>query len=206
MALRSRIGVFGGAFDPPHKAHVAMAQAALAQLGLAELRIFPTGYAWHKDRPLSAAAHRLAMSRLAFGGLPGTEIDAREMRRDGPTYTLDTLRELQGERPGTQLVLIIGADQARSLPSWNGWEAIVSIAIISVASRALSNGLGGAFDPSTWPCVPPGARFEALELPPLDISATDIRARAARGHDLREHVPLPGARYIEQHRLYTRSA
>ena len=203
MALKKpRLGVFGGAFDPPHNAHVAMAHAALAQLDLAELRIFPTGQAWHKDRPLSATEHRLAMSRLAFDDLPDTRVDPREILRPGPTYTLDTLRELQQERPDAQLVLIMGADQASSLHHWHGWEEILSIAIISVAYRALSTGSDGQFDPTSLPPVPPGTRFEKLQLPPMDISATDIRARAVRGEDLRQLVPPAVARYIEQHHLY----
>lgn len=203
MALtKPRVGVFGGAFDPPHNAHVAMAQAALAQLDLAELRIFPTGQAWHKDRPLSQAEHRLAMSHLAFDDLPDTRVDPREIVRPGPTYTLDTLRELNQEQPGAQLVLIMGADQARSLHRWHGFEEILSIAIISVAYRALSTGSDGQFDPSSLPFVPPGARFEKLQLPPMGVSATDVRACAQRGEDLRQLVPPAVARYIEQHHLY----
>ena len=203
MALKKpRIGVFGGAFDPPHKAHVALVQSALAQLALAELRIFPTGQAWHKARALSSAEDRLAMSRLAFDGIANTVVDAREISRPGPTYTLDTLRELQQEHPAAQLVLIMGADQALSLPRWHGWEDILSIAIISVAYRAIPTGSSGEFDPSNLPSLPAGARFEKLQLPPMDISATDIRSRAARGVDLNELVPPAVARYIEQHHLY----
>jgi nicotinate-nucleotide adenylyltransferase len=203
MALnKPRIGVFGGAFDPPHNAHVALVQAALAQLDLTELRVFPTGQAWHKERVLSAADDRLAMVRLAFGGHAKATVDAREIARAGPTYTLDTLRELQREQPGAQLVLIMGADQASSLPRWHGWEEILSTAIISVAFRAASTGSSGSFDPRTLPSLPPGARFEKLQLPPMDISATDIRARAARGEDLDGLVPPAVARYIDQHHLY----
>jgi nicotinate-nucleotide adenylyltransferase len=197
-----RIGVLGGAFDPPHKAHVALVEAALAQLDLAELRIFPTGQAWHKERSLSAAEDRLAMARLAFAGLSNTVVDPREILRPGPTYTLDTLRELQQEQPAAQLVLIMGADQALSLPRWHGWEGILSAAIISVAYRAISTGSTGEFDPSKLPSLPSGARFEKLELPPMDISATDIRSRAARAEGLHELVPPAVARYIEQHHLY----
>ncbi|MGJ7508724.1 nicotinate (nicotinamide) nucleotide adenylyltransferase [Variovorax sp. GT1P44] len=203
MALnKPRLGIFGGAFDPPHDAHVALVRAALAQLDLAELRVFPTGQAWHKDRVLSAADDRLAMARLAFDGNAKTVVDAREILRAGPTYTLDTLRELQREQPAAQLVLIMGADQASSLPRWHGWEEILSTAIISVAFRATSMGSAGSFDPSTLPSLPPAARFEKLELPPMDTSATDIRARAARGEDLDGLVPPAVARYIDQHHLY----
>jgi nicotinate-nucleotide adenylyltransferase len=197
-----RIGVFGGAFDPPHNAHRALVEAALAQLQLAELRIFPTGQAWHKDRPLSTAPDRLAMARLAFDGLARTVVDTREIDRPGPTYTLDTLRELQQERPDAQLVLIVGADQALALPRWHGFSVILSIAIISVANRATSTGPSGLFDPQALAPLPPGARFEQLQIPPMDISATDIRARAARGDDLGALVPPAVARYIDQHHLY----
>ena len=197
-----RIGVFGGAFDPPHNAHVALVEAALAQLDLAELRIFPTGDAWHKQRTLSAAGHRVAMAQLAFGGLARTVVDARETLRTGPTYTLDTLRELQQEQPAAQLVLIMGADQAASLPQWHGWEEILSIAIVSVAYRAGSAGSGGRFDPRILPPLPSGARFESLELAPMDTSATDIRTRAARSVDISRLVPPAVARYIDQHHLY----
>ena len=199
---KPRIGVFGGAFDPPHLAHVALAQAAMAQLDLIELRVFPTGNAWHKPRTLSAGQDRLALTQLAFAGLAGTVVDPREMLRSGPTYTLDTLRELQRERPGAQLVLIMGTDQASSLRQWHGWEEILAIAIISVAFRATATGSTGRTDPRIMPALPPGARFETLELPAMDISATDIRSRAARGEDLSTLVPPAVARYIEQHHLY----
>jgi nicotinate-nucleotide adenylyltransferase len=197
-----RIGVFGGAFDPPHNAHVALAEAALAQLSLDELRIFPTGQAWHKARGLTAPAHRLAMAERAFGPLPRVVVDPREVQRPGPTYTLDTLHELQRENPSAQLVLIMGADQAAALPRWHGWLEILSIAIISIAHRLESAVSSARFDPQTLPGLPAGARFEMLDLPPMNTSATDIRARAARGDDITRLVPPAVARYIDRHHLY----
>ena len=197
-----RLGIFGGAFDPPHNAHVALARAALAQLDLQELRIFPTGRAWHKARTLTSGEARLAMCRLAFGDLPGAVVDAREVLRDGPTFTLDTLRELQAERPDAQCVLIMGTDQARALPTWHGWQVILSAAIISVAHRVMTSGADTRFDPESLPGLPPGARFESLELPAMDTSATDIRQRIARGEDVSALVPPAVARYIDQHLLY----
>ena len=199
MALKpARTGVFGGAFDPPHNAHMALVQAALAQLGLAELRIFPTGDAWHKERALSAGEHRLAMARLAFDGLPGAVVDDRELRRAGPTYTLDTLRELQQAQPTDELVLIMGADQAASLPRWHGWREILGLAVVAVAQRPGTD----AFDPAGLAGLPPGARFETLAVAPMDTSATDIRTQARQGQDLSRLVPPAVARYIDQHHLY----
>jgi nicotinate-nucleotide adenylyltransferase len=212
---RRRVGVFGGAFDPPHVTHVALARAALDQRDLDELRIFPTGHPWHKARVLSAAAHRIAMAELAFGPIPGVIVDPRETSREGPTYTLDTLQQLQAEQPGAELVLIMGSDQARALPGWHGWRKIVSAAIVCVAERLESAPSGVAaeptdplprpasrFDPGTLPGLPAEARFEFLELPPVATSATDIRARLARHQRISGLVPPAVERYIDQHHLY----
>lgn len=197
-----RIGVFGGAFDPPHNAHVALAQCALEQLALDELRVVPTGQAWHKARSLSLAEHRLAMARLAFGDLSKVVVDEREIRRAGPSYTLDTLRELQQEHHGAQLLLILGADQGAALPSWHGWREILGLAIVSLAQRPDPTKPGAQFDPSDLPGLPPGARFERIELPVMELSATEIRAEAAKGKDVSRLVPPAVARYIDLHHLY----
>jgi nicotinate-nucleotide adenylyltransferase len=226
MAVKPRrVGVFGGSFDPPHATHVALAVTAMSQAGLSELRIFPTGRAWHKSRTPSDASHRLAMARLAFGGIPGVVVDAREIARDGPTYTLDTLRELQAEQPDAQLVLLMGSDQARALASWHGWREILAMAVVCVAQRLESLPSGapagsaapadagpGAddsaastaarFEPSMLPGLAAGARFETLELPPAATSATEIRRRVAQGEDLAGLVPPGVERYIDQHHLY----
>jgi nicotinate-nucleotide adenylyltransferase len=213
MALNARrVGVFGGAFDPPHNTHVALATVALAQSGLAELRIFPTGQAWHKAHTPTRAQHRLAMARLAFGDIPGVVVDPREIVRDGPTYTLDTLRELRAEQPDAQLVLIMGSDQAAALPRWHGWQEILAIAVVCVAERLESGPFGATsghagspvpcFDPETLPGLPTGARFEFLELPPAATSATDIRSRSARGQDIAALVPPAVERYIDRYHLY----
>ena len=131
-----RLGVFGGAFDPPHLAHVALARAAVEQLRLDELRVLPTGQAWHKARSLSAAEDRLAMAREAFGQVPRAVVDDRELRRAGPTYTIDTLRQLKAEFPQAQLMLVIGADQAEALHSWRECEQILKLATVAVAVYA----------------------------------------------------------------------
>lgn len=191
--------MFGGAFDPPHLAHRALAEVALEQLKLDELRILPTGQAWHKTRTLTEAGHRLAMARLAFEGLPGVVVDDREIRRAGPSYTLDTLRELRAEQPQAELYLVMGKDQADVLPTWRDWERIVEIAIICVADRDGLTGQETRF-------VPPPAmagRFRKLQMPAMDISATGIRARVASRQGIAPLVSPAVARYIEQNHLYT---
>ena len=193
-----RIAVFGGAFDPPHVAHVALARAALHAFDLDELRVIPTGQAWHKTRPLSAAAHRLAMARLAFADLPQVLVDARETERAGPSYTIDTLRELQHEWPGAELFLLLGEDQALALPSWRAWQEIARIAIICVAER----GDGAQNKPRFSAPTPYESRFRQLPMPALPVSATGIRNQIAARQALGPLVLEPVARYIEDHHLY----
>jgi nicotinate-nucleotide adenylyltransferase len=193
-----KLGMFGGAFDPPHLAHRALAEAALVQLRLDALHVLPTGQAWHKSRPLTAAAHRLAMSRLAFEGLGPVVLDDREIRREGPSYTLDTLRELHAEHPQAELYLVMGKDQADVLPTWRHWQEIVALAVICVADRDLLTGRETQFVP------PPemAGRFRKLQMPAMDISATGIRARVAGGQGIAPLVSPAVARYIEDQQLY----
>ena len=193
-----RVGVFGGAFDPPHIAHTALAQAALEQLQLDELRIVPTGDAWHKNRRLTPAVHRMEMARLAFAGLPRVVIDPRETLRSGPSYTLDTMLELRAEMPPTKLFLIIGQDQALALPTWHRWREIFNIATICVAARAGFAGARGTFNA----LLPGSLPVQMLELPPMDVSATDIRERLANRQTVAPLVFEPVARYIAHYHLY----
>lgn len=198
MSAARRLGLFGGAFDPPHVAHVALARAAVSQLALDELRVCPTGRAWHKSRPLSDAHHRLAMAQRAFSDVPGVVVDDRELRRDGPTYTVDTLRELHLEHPQDTLVLVIGADQADTFDQWRESDEIARLAIISVAVRPRADEPAGTVDASRLP----GGQWVPISLPPLSVSATDIRARRASGLGIDHLVPASVARYIDQHHLY----
>ena len=191
----TRVGLFGGAFDPPHRAHGLLAQAAVRQLGLDRLVVLPTGDAWHKARTLSPAADRLAMARLAFAGLPRVEVDDRELRRTGPTYSIDTLRELQAEHPGAQLVLVMGEDQAGDFTRWRSWEDIARLAVLAVAGRGSGASIAALQ-------ALPGVRVEPLQLPQMPESATDIRARLTAGEDISALVEPAVARYIESHPLY----
>jgi nicotinate-nucleotide adenylyltransferase len=196
-----RIGVFGGAFDPPHLAHVALVRSAIEALQLDEVRVLPTGHAWHRSTGLSDATHRLAMARLAFAGLPHVVVDDREIRRAGPSYTADTLGEIAREEPGAQLYLLIGDDQRRSLPAWHRIDEIARLAIICAAAR----------DPqvTAWPADEAraghatGPVVQPLPMPLMPISATDIRERLSRQADVAALL-VPGVeRYIHEHHLYS---
>ena len=203
---QKRIGVFGGAFDPPHNAHIALAQVAIKTLELDVLHIIPTGRAWHKTRTLSPSEHRLAMAQLAFGDLPGVVVDDREIKRTGPTFTVDTLLALQAEHPAAQLYLIMGADQFAAFGQWHQWQTILQTAIVCIAARARI----------IWPKDQFDAYNEAqkrlleLPLPEMAVSATQIRqllataASAGLGENqaIADLLPAPVARYIAQHQLY----
>lgn len=180
-AAAQRIGVFGGAFDPPHWAHRALAETALAQLALDALLILPTGHAWHKSRALTPAPHRLAMCRLAFDGLERVHIDARETRRPGPSYTADTLQELAAEHPGAQLFLVLGADQLLAFQSWQRWQEVLRHATLAVANRPLHADGRVADGPVAEPDLSGvDLPFERLHMPLHPISATAVRARVQR--------------------------
>lgn len=194
-----KVGLFGGAFDPPHRTHVALAQAAIVQLGLDILHVVPTGHAWHKQRPLTAAEHRLAMCQLAFADIYRAVVDDRETRRSGPTYTIDTLQELQQQYPGAQLFLIMGEDQAQALARWHRAEDLGRAAIICVASRAGAEPVASPADVS-HPLH--GSPHQRLQLPPSPLNATEIRALLARGQSVAPLVFESVARYIDQHHLY----
>jgi nicotinate-nucleotide adenylyltransferase len=193
--MTRRVGMFGGAFDPPHLAHVALARAAVEQLRLDELRIVPTGDAWHKATQLSAAADRLAMVHIAFAGVPRAFIDERELQRAGPTYTVDTLRELQREQPDAELFLVMGEDQAAALTRWHDWQSVVALAVIGVAARPGTVGAAPTV-------LPPSARSQPLVLPPMPESATEVRTLVREGTAIAHLVPAGVARYIESHHLY----
>jgi nicotinate-nucleotide adenylyltransferase len=138
------------------------------------------------------------MAQLAFADVPRAVVDGRELQREGPTYTVDTLRVLHREFPQAQFLLVIGADQAESLHSWREHVEIARLATISIAARARPVTAAEPFDASR---LPPGLR-EPVELPPMPVSSTEIRQRAGAGEDVSHLVPPAVARYIDQHHLY----
>jgi nicotinate-nucleotide adenylyltransferase len=196
--LTKRIGLFGGSFDPVHNAHLALGRQALAELQLDELRWVPVGQAWQKARVLTPAAQREAMLRLAIDGEPGFVLERCELQRPGPSYTLDTVRELQAEAPDARWFLVIGQDQYAGLHTWVGFEQLLARVTLAVARRPDAN---SAVDARVR-----AAPHVALALPPMAVSATDLRRRVAAGMDISALVPPAVALYIHQHRLYRGSA
>ena len=201
-----RIGLFGGAFDPPHNAHVALANAACQLLELDRLYVVPTGQAWHKARTLTAPEHRLAMTQLAFAGMPAVVVDDCEIKRAGPTFTIDTLHALQAQNLGALLYLLMGADQLAAFKQWHEWQTIVKIATICVAARQHITAARGINAPENRIDSDLDGRLVTLTMPPMAVSATQIRQLIASGLGenlaLDEWLPASVASYISQHRLY----
>ena len=189
-----RIGLFGGTFDPVHNAHIALAQVALAQLRLDEVRWIPAGRPSQKARELAAAADREAMVRLAIAAEPDFTLERCELRRSGLSYTLDTVRELQAAEPGVEWILIIGQDQYAGMHTWRDWRDLLGLVTLAIANRP---GATSQVDPQVAL-----AAHHAVILPMMDISSTEIRRRVAAGRSIADLVPATVARYIEQHGLY----
>lgn len=195
-----RIGILGGSFDPVHNAHVALARLALEHLQLDEVLWVPAGAAWQKARRLSDAAHRVAMIELAIEGEPRFRLERCELERAGPSYMVDTVRELQSRMPGADWYLILGQDQYANLHTWHRWQDLLQCVTLAVAGRI------GA-PPAPSPEVAAIAhRIVPLPLPAMAISATGVRRRVshaeADGPGVADMVPARVARYIDQHHLY----
>ncbi len=185
-----RRGLLGGTFDPPHLAHLIAGEAAYGQLGLDVVSFIPAGAPWQKaDRLVSAPEHRWTMTVLACEGVEYLVPDDREVRRDGWTYTFDTLTEF----PDDDLVLILGADAAARLPTWHRAPEVIARTRVAVMPRA---GTGRAEVAAT------GVDAVWLDVPEIAISGTMLRERRRLGHSLRFFVREGVHRHIEEHGLY----
>ena len=191
-----RIGLFGGAFDPPHNAHVALAQAALRQLSLNVLHVLPTGDAWHKPRDLTPGHHRLAMCQQAFESFPNVVVDDLELKRPGPSYTVDTLAVLRERYSGAEFFVVLGLDQAAQFVHWHQSDQILAWAQLAIADRSLE-GQEKAASPE-WH----NRAHLHLNMPLMPLSATDIRQRCRTGEDLSSLLNPAVIQYIQNNHLY----
>ena len=185
------VGILGGTFDPVHNAHLAIAGRALEVLGAARILWIPTGAPHYRSPALASAEHRVAMLELAIAAVPQYVIDKRELTPGATGYTYDTLVALRAELgPNVPLVMLIGTDQYEKLDSWHRSRELFSLCAFAVFGRP---GAGAQ---------PPRPGVVHVEMEPMPISSTDIRARAARGDDVSGVVPAPVLRYIQRHHLY----
>jgi nicotinate-nucleotide adenylyltransferase len=197
----ARVGLLGGTFNPPHLAHLVCAQEALVQLELDRVLLVPVRVPPHKAVEADPGVeHRVAMCQAAVAGDDRLGVSRVDADRPGPSYTADTLRALNAQRPGDAFTFIVGGDMAHSLPTWREPEAVLALAELAVAEREEVRradvterlaGLAGASD-----------RVRFFDMPRLDISSSLLRLRAGRGQPMRYLVPDAVAEYIARERLY----
>lgn len=200
-----KYGILGGTFDPPHNGHLKIAAAARSALGLAQIVFIPAGQPPHKlDDPVSPAATRLAMLELALARHPNFVISRLELLRAGPSYTVDTLRELhQTLGDDAEIYFIMGMDSLQNFHTWHQPQEIVKLCKLAVLRRP-----GFDVDLDTLEKQVPGATASVVIIPgpEFDISASEIRARVRRGESIRGLVPPAVAAFIKTNRLYKNGA
>ena len=187
------IGIFGGTFDPVHVAHVEMAEQVRSALDLERVLFVVANDPWQKvDHDITPAEDRYAMVEAAIEGHPGLEASRLEIDRGGPSYTIDTVRQLHELHPGTELVLVVGADVVPGLPTWKDEMLLRDLVTLAVVGRP---GAGPVAGPAGW-------RTRAAPTSPSDISSTELRRRLEAGDDVDGLVPPAVIRCIRQRRLY----
>jgi nicotinate-nucleotide adenylyltransferase len=199
-----RLGVFGGSFDPVHYGHLVLAETCREQCRLDEVWFVPAATPPHKqDRPMTPGRLRLEMLQLAIGGTDGLLASAIEITRGGVSYTVDTLQEIQRQKPEAQLFLLLGADSLCDLPTWREPARICELAIPVVVRRAGSpppdlNILRPLMTAERWAA----ANGSQVAMPILDLSGSELRQRVADGRSIRFRTPRAVEKFIETHGLY----
>ncbi|MFL5896555.1 MAG: nicotinate-nucleotide adenylyltransferase [Thermoleophilaceae bacterium] len=195
-----RLGIYGGVFNPPHLGHLVAAQEAHAQLELDAVVWIPAGRPPHRviDQDPGAEA-RCEMVELTVAGDERFRVSRMEIEREGPSYTVDTLRELKESGPDDELFLVLGGDQAAALSTWHQPEEVLALATIAVFERATDNRNAIAIRLSR---IRGADRLRFLSMPRIDISSTLVRRRAAEGKPIRYLVPDKVANFIGAQSLY----
>ena len=209
------LGLLGGAFDPVHIGHLRSAIAVREELQLERVDFIPAAQSPLKGGAALTAEHRLAMLQLAVRGVPGLDVDARELERPGPSYTVDTLKALRAEYGAARpLLWIVGSDILTTLSQWSRWRELLDHAHLVVMARP------GASDPEdevkTWiashriegnlAVTQPAGGVVLVRQPLLDIASSQIRALIAEGRDTRFLMPDAVMEYIERHTLFNRDS
>jgi len=197
-----KVGILGGTFDPVHNAHLAIIDEARLGLELDEIILVPAGRPWMKsDRVITPAEHRVRMLRLAITGRFGFYVSTTEINRPGPSYTVDTLEEFNREYSGlAELYFLLGWDNLPELPRWKDPRKVIELCKLVAFPRPGSS----LPDIDAIDKIIPGLcqRIILMERPMIDISATQIRGRVAKGLDINQLVPSAVERYIKENGLY----
>lgn len=189
-----RIGIFGGTFDPPHKGHIAIAEKAKKQLELDFIYFIPAYIPPHKKHLPTTAQHRIKMMKLALSGKKEYKVSTIELKRQGISYTVDTLKAFKKKYPKAELVLIIGADNLAQFDLWKSPKTILQLASLAVYKR---NGFNLSLKSKK-------IDYDLLKGPMLYVSSTEIRNRIEKGYSIRALVPHSIIHYIKHHSLYTK--
>lgn len=200
-----REGILGGSFDPIHNAHLHVAREARKRLALDRVLFVPARVPPHKrDAAVSDPEHRLAMAKLAVAGEAGFEVSDAELRREGPSYTIDTVEaELSRLGAGAEVFFLVGADQALELASWRRVGDLVKrCTVVPVTRPGFRLSDLDRLTPKLSPDAVARIKAAALDLAPMDVSSTDIRARVRDGRSIADLVPPVVAEYIQRHNLY----
>jgi nicotinate-nucleotide adenylyltransferase len=213
--MAKKIGIFGGTFDPVHIGHLRSALEVAEFMALDELRLIPSARPPHREAPQVSAHDRLAMVELAVAGLPPLRVDDRELRRDKPSYSIDTLESLRSELAADdQLFLLIGWDAFCGLPTWHRWSELLEHCHILVLQRpdadseapeTLRNLLAARSISDPLTLEGPGGQISFIWQTPLAVSATQIRTLLASGKSVRFLLPDAVLTYIHAHGLYRAS-
>jgi nicotinate-nucleotide adenylyltransferase len=197
-----KIGLMGGTFDPIHLGHLRAAENAREALGLDEVAFVPAGSPPHRRGPLSPALDRYAMVCLATAAHPAFVASDLELRRQGPSYTADTVKALREERPRDSVVLIVGSDTFPEMTSWREPESLFALCSVAVVPRPGESGEPPRASQPAPDHLPSSVGVAFLEQPSLPVSGTEIRRRVREGRSIRYLVPEAVAEYIRKRGLY----
>ncbi|OFM02222.1 nicotinic acid mononucleotide adenylyltransferase [Corynebacterium sp. HMSC06D04] len=197
MTSPQRIGIMGGTFDPIHNGHLVAASEVAYRFQLDQVVFVPTGQPWQKEgRDVTAAEHRYLMTMVATASNPRFTVSRVDIDREGPTYTIDTLRDLRELFPDAELYFITGADSLASIMSWHDWEVMLEMANFVGVTRP-----GYELSKDMLP-LESQTGIELIEIPAMAISSTDCRKRAGEGEPVWYLVPDGVVQYIAKNNLY----